>query len=69
MTITQRREKSKETFAKVPIMMLQGSAEERIKRSFTRQDPTPPLKLTDLHYAKNGHQELNTVFHDCIRVA
>ena len=45
MTTTQRREKFKKTFAKVPIMMLQGSVGERIKRNFTHQDPTPPLKL------------------------
>ena len=45
MTTTQRREKFRSTFANVPVMMLQGSVGERIKRNFTHQDPPPPLKL------------------------
>ena len=69
MTTTQRREKFKKTFAKVPIMMLQGSVGERIKRNFTHQDPTPPLKLAGLYYTENGHRGLDAVFHDYIQIA
>ena len=49
MTTTQRREKFRSTFVNVPVMMLQGSVGERIKRNFTHQDPPPPLKLAGLY--------------------
>lgn len=69
MTTSQLREKFVNTFAKVPIMMLQGSVGERIKRNFTHQDPQPPLKLAGLYYTQEGHRGLDTVFHDYVRIA
>ena len=69
MTTTQRREKFRSTFANVPVMMLQGSVGERIKRNFTHQDPPPPLKLAGLYYTEEGHRGLDTVFHDYVQIA
>ena len=69
MTTTQRREKFRSTFVNVPVMMLQGSVGERIKRNFTHQDPPPPLKLAGLYYTEEGHRGLDTVFHDYVQIA
>lgn len=69
MTTIQRREKFRNTFAQVPVMMLQGSVGERIKRNFTHQDPAPPLKLAGLYYTEDGHRGLDTVFHDYVQIA
>lgn len=69
MTTVQRRKKFRNTFASVPVMMLQGSVGERIKRNFTHQDPAPPLKLAGLYYTEDGHRGLDTVFHDYVRIA
>ncbi|MFR6349238.1 MAG: hypothetical protein ACLUN9_21315 [Enterocloster aldenensis] len=69
MTTTQRREKFRNTFTNVPVMMLQGAVGERIKRNFTHQDPPPPLKLAGLYYTEEGHRGLDTVFHDYVQIA
>lgn len=69
MTTIQRRETFCRTFDNVPIMMLQGSVGERIKRNFTHRDPPAPLKLAGLYYSKEGHRGLDTVFHDYVQIA
>lgn len=69
MTSQQRRTLFIKTFEENPIFMLQGSVGERIKRTFTHDNPSKPLGLAGHYYTEAGHRGLDVAFHDYVGIA
>lgn len=69
MTIQEKRQHFVDTFNKGPIMLLQGSVGDRIKRNFTFRNPPKPLKLAGLYYSPDGRRGLEATFRDYTEIA